>query len=378
VAVSNGGPAAPRRVVVHATNSAWGERSAYGARSAHIAAQRPEDAAVVVCCRRKAAGVPLLAGVTVHPDALPLHYLGAAGLLALAGRKADRLMTEWRGFDAGTARRLAALAPGTVRVLHAWEWMPRSLAVLRSRHPGAIAIRDVTIAREFEYRSRVDIRDEDRGFDFFFSPSPWASERLRGWGVSEAKIREIPFGVDSDLFRPLADRPESPLRFAFSGAVSAKKGVPSLLRAWKQVAFADAELHLYGNVYADAAAELAGTPNVRPHGFVDLTTELAANHVFVFPSTLEGSSKSVYEALACGLPVITTPNAGSVVRDGADGIVVPADDDEALARALRRLHDDAGLRRAMGRSARERAEEYSWQRYGRAVWSAYGELTREA
>jgi glycosyltransferase involved in cell wall biosynthesis len=62
-----------------------------------------------------------------------------------------------------------------------------------------------------------------------------------------------------------------------------------------------------------------------------------------------------YEALACGLPVLTTPNAGSVARDGIEGFIVPARDVDALARALERLRRDERLRDAMGC-----AEQLTW------------------
>ena len=51
---------------------------------------------------------------------------------------------------------------------------------------------------------------------------------------------------------------------------------------------------------------------------------MAAADVFVFPSLFEGSAVVTYEALACGLPSVVTPSAGSVVRDGAEGFLVPA------------------------------------------------------
>jgi glycosyltransferase involved in cell wall biosynthesis len=62
--------------------------------------------------------------------------------------------------------------------------------------------------------------------------------------------------------------------------------------------------------------------------------------VFVFPSLCEGSAMVTYEALAAGLPVITTPNAGSVVRDGVDGFIVPIRDAEAIAAKLDLLARD--------------------------------------
>ena len=59
-----------------------------------------------------------------------------------------------------------------------------------------------------------------------------------------------------------------------------------------------------------------------------------------------------YEALACGLPSIVTPNAGSVVRDGIEGFLVPCSDVDSLAERMEQLGNDPELRAAMARAAR--------------------------
>ena len=74
------------------------------------------------------------------------------------------------------------------------------------------------------------------------------------------------------------------------------------------------------------------------------------------------------EAMAAGLPVITTPNAGSCVRDGVDGFIIPAGDANALTSAMEHLLTDRSLRQTMSRSARERAAEFTWEKYeGRLI-----------
>ena len=68
--------------------------------------------------------------------------------------------------------------------------------------------------------------------------------------------------------------------------------------------------------------------------------EFAAADVFVLPSSAEGSAEATYEALAAGVPVVTTPAAGSVVRDGIEGRVVPERDPFALADAIAEIVED--------------------------------------
>jgi len=102
--------------------------------------------------------------------------------------------------------------------------------------------------------------------------------------------------------------------------------------------------------------------------------------VFVFPSLCEGSATVCYEALAWGLPVITTPNSGSVVVEGTDGFIVPIRDPHAIAEKLEILAQRPALLQALSEGARRRAADYSIQRYrdrlvralseGYASWSA--------
>jgi glycosyltransferase involved in cell wall biosynthesis len=92
--------------------------------------------------------------------------------------------------------------------------------------------------------------------------------------------------------------------------------------------------------------------------------EFQAADLFVLPTLAEGSAEAVYEALAAGLPVITTKSAGSVVRDGIEGRIVPERDPDALAEAIRELTENRTLRNRMAVAARERAKDFTWDRYG--------------
>jgi glycosyltransferase involved in cell wall biosynthesis len=83
----------------------------------------------------------------------------------------------------------------------------------------------------------------------------------------------------------------------------------------------------------------------------ELLTKCAA---LVLPSTTEGISLALLEAMATGLPTIATRVGGNpeVIEDGVTGILVPANDDQAIGDAMLRLHRDAELRRRMGEAGR--------------------------
>ncbi len=117
------------------------------------------------------------------------------------------------------------------------------------------------------------------------------------------------------------------LRILFAGAVNLRKGIPYLLEALKQL-----------KVEIPFTCKIAGAIEIQPHRvaeYSDICQFLGRvprsvmmqlyewADVFVLPSICEGSAMVTYEALSMGLPVITTPNSGSIVKDNFNGFIVP-------------------------------------------------------
>lgn len=204
--------------------------------------------------------------------------------------------------------------------------------------------------------------------DWVLIPSEFVRQSFAEHGFPEGRLLLIPFGVDTSRFRPYEGETSHPFRALFVGQVGIRKGVPYLLEAWRRLGWRDAELWLVGRVLSECQPILhryKGLPGLRLIGHLDDPVKAYwQTSVFVFPTIEEGSALVTYEALACGLPVVTTPNAGSVVRDGVEGLIVPIRDVEALVNALDQLRDDEQRRRDMGRAARARAEEFTWDKYG--------------
>ena len=99
--------------------------------------------------------------------------------------------------------------------------------------------------------------------------------------------------------------------------------------------------------------------------------------VFVLPSIQDGFGMVVYEAAACGLPVIVTENVGASIRDGLDGFVVPIRDVDALVRKMNYLYEHPMESAAMGQSALNYVQQFTWENYHRELIGHYKQMWRE-
>jgi glycosyltransferase involved in cell wall biosynthesis len=207
--------------------------------------------------------------------------------------------------------------------------------------------------------------------------SEFTRDTFLAQGFPASKLVVLPRGVDTVRFRPPeAPQPDRPFRVVFFGPIGVRKGARYLLEAWSKLKLRDAELVMLGSVQGDVRTFVerigAADPTIRLMGFVKDTVRFYHDSsVLVLPSLSEGSAKVTYEAMACGLPVIVTPNAGSVARDGEDGFLIPPRDSEALQEKLLKLYEDRGMRENMGRNARKRAEMFTWDAHRRDLLAAY-------
>ncbi len=202
-------------------------------------------------------------------------------------------------------------------------------------------------------------------------PSEHIAGELVRHGTPRSKIRVIPYAADTQRFRPDPRKThDSACTFLFAGGISQRKGIRYLLEAWQSVRRPGWKLQLLGALPRELGPLREHLDSVEILGRVahaDVPAIMAAADVFVFPSLFEGSAVVTYEALACGLPSIVTPSAGSVVRDEIDGLIVPAGNAEQLASRMVRLGEDSGLRSMMAAQARQRAEQFDWPRYHESI-----------
>jgi glycosyltransferase involved in cell wall biosynthesis len=221
-----------------------------------------------------------------------------------------------------------------------------------------------------EYAERQ--RQEWELADLILCPSEFCRRAILAEGGPSENVRLVPFGIHARFFSGTAPRAVgdgSTLRVLFAGNTPIRKGLPDLVVALENLAspkihaiFAGetSSMTPYGIARASAAGELLG--NVPRAKMLNLYKQA---DVFVLPTVSDVFPAVVLEAMAAGIPVITTPNCGScdVVRDGVDGFIVPVRSPEEIAKKLDLLASSPELRAEMSRNAAARAKEYTIEKY---------------
>ncbi|MBS0659708.1 MAG: glycosyltransferase family 4 protein [Verrucomicrobia bacterium] len=308
----------------------------------------------------------------------------------------------YHALDRATARALSR-ADGTVRAVYCGEdAAAETFRVARSR--GLRCLYDLPIAYhrtlqrllaeererlpEFAgtFQGREDSAaklarkvEEANAADLIVACSDFVGESLRAAGFAPEKIRVIPYGGPAGITPREPPTAVRPLRLLYAGSIGQRKGIGDLLHALRRLGRRDVDLVIMGSWVGNAAEALRPWSDLfryeapRPHAAVlDL---MRSCDVLVLPSIVEGFALVIAEAMACGLPVVVTPNTGAapIVRDGLDGWYVPIRDPDALAQRLDWLADHREAVAEAGRSARARIEEHSWARFRTAM----AELGRE-
>lgn len=196
--------------------------------------------------------------------------------------------------------------------------------------------------------------------DVYLCPSQTVVRDLESIaGFDPRKVRFTPYGV-SNVLLYTAEVQQG--RVLYAGAAILRKGIPYLANAALQLSRLDKAIQVV--VAGHAPRQLADreeTKHLHFRGVLSrdqMAREFAQADVFCLPSLAEGSATSIFEALANGVPVVTTASSGSAVSNGVEGFIVPERDPDAIAAAIRRIVGDRGLRQRMSDAARATAARY--------------------
>jgi glycosyltransferase involved in cell wall biosynthesis len=343
--------------------------------------------------RRPPAGLPL--GRVQEAGVMPDFLAALVGRMAWAPAKLRRALVQRLIFAAETAvgRRAGRLSKDVDLVIasygtgrHAFERMRRdggrtvlSYPIAHNGFQAKFYAEEARLAPQFaaalprldqlprEYTECLEV--ECALADRILVGSRFVRDSFLSMGFDARRIVVTPYGVDTVRFTPRSEssRRGGIFRALFVGQIGQRKGMSYLFEGYQRFRRPDSELHVVGTyvpgreVYDRYAQLYRHTPNVPQE---QLPALYQSADVFVFPSLIEGMPLVVLEAMASGLPVITTTHGpGDIVRDGVDGFFVPIRDPEAIAMRLEQLYRDPALRAQMGRNAREQAMRYTWDSY---------------
>ena len=212
--------------------------------------------------------------------------------------------------------------------------------------------------------------------DFVTVPSDFSYLSMLENGVPEKKLVKIPFGVDTNYFRPSKKSHEG-FNVIYVGQVGFRKGVLYLLEAWNKLGLKDAKLRILGQEDLEIKPFLLPFRNNSSIEFLGYGSSLQLyqdSDVFVLPSLEEGSALVTYEALACGLPAIVTFECGSIVEDTKEGFIVPSKDIKTLAEKIEYLYSNSNERLQLSVNARVKSENYKWGEYGSKLVGFYEDI----
>lgn len=305
-----------------------------------------------------------------------------SGILERASGPYDLIHTHyWISGMAGLRLRDVWKAP-VVHMFHTMGWIKNLVARRKEEAEGEIRMRwEYQVAREA---------------DGLVAPHPLERAQLVWhYGADPGRIKVIPCGVDTSLFRPmnraLAQRIlglQAGPWIIFVGRLDPIKGLDTLMEAmallgrkrWRGQAQRPSVLVVGGSKpeqEAQAAPEIRGLmAQARALGIEDmvrfvgpksqdsLALYYGASSLCVLPSRYESFGMAALEAMACGIPVVASRVGGLsyTVLDGQTGLLVPEGNAQQLADTMERLLRDGQLRRQMGTQAVRHARRFSWPR----------------
>jgi len=207
--------------------------------------------------------------------------------------------------------------------------------------------------------------------DKILVPSKMVLEDLLKLGVDPKKVFLVPYGINEDWFKYKAKPKKG--RVLFVGLVGLRKGVHYLAEAARIIANKgyDYEIVVVGEKLVDTNIDLFKGPKYIGHvPRSEIIKQYLSSDLFVLPTIVEGFPAVHLEAMACGLPVVTTKNCGSAVDDNKDGLIIPLRDPIALADAIIKIVENRDLRDKMSVAAKHKASKYTWVQYKKRLLEA--------
>ncbi len=271
-----------------------------------------------------------------------------------------------------------SVAPGVPKILFQVHPHPRSMRRILSRelaeHPECAS----SLEKEWELALAEDdfarLCEEPAMAEHWIAASSFTKQTLIENGAREESVHVTPYGVDLERFRPSGnpgDHPPHagrPLRVLFVGTVNQRKGIKYLLEAVNLVGPRQVQVVIRGRAVDDLQLVRRLAPNADIRLGVsheELRDAYRTSDLFVFPSLGEGFGHVLLEALASGLPILSTTRtaAPDLISPGVEGFIVEPQSSGAIADRLEWALTHRRQLAAMRLAARECAEQFTWPRF---------------
>jgi glycosyltransferase involved in cell wall biosynthesis len=210
--------------------------------------------------------------------------------------------------------------------------------------------------------------------------SNWSRTALISQGVPAEKIVVIALAYEHHGPTPSRQfTKDQPLKVLWLGSVILRKGIQYLIEAAKKLTGEPVTFTIAGPLGISEMAVKSAPPNMKFLGRItrDRAPQLYADaDIFVLPTVSDGFAITQLEAMAQGLPVITTPNCGDVVTDGVDGFIVPARSIDPLAAMIAELAHNRTLLATMSTHAFRKSQSFTLTHLADALTATAGRLAK--
>lgn len=213
--------------------------------------------------------------------------------------------------------------------------------------------------------------------DYVTIPSTFAERTFLETGFSKSKLIKVPYGVNLTEFQQVVKQDKT-FRVVYSGGMTLRKGVHYLLQAFCELDLPKAELWLLGGElpeiksffkqYEGKFRHFGQLPQRELHKYYSQCS------VFVMNSIEDGFGLVVPQAMACGLPIICSVNAGAndLIENEKNGFSVPIRNVETLKEKILYFYEHQDICFEMGQKAKKKVEKgFSWDDYGEKMTNAY-------
>ncbi|MDD7185874.1 MAG: glycosyltransferase family 1 protein [Oscillospiraceae bacterium] len=254
-----------------------------------------------------------------------------------------------------------------------------------------------TVRARTKYMLDTGLKKSMKRADIIVTDSEFSkTEIIKYFPQYQDKIRVVPCGVDLNKFHPCNDTDKiervrkdfetGEEYFLYLGTIEPRKNLERLIEAYAEfvkntdnppnLVLAGGKGWLYDNIYAKAE-KLGIEKKVIFTKYIpseDINALICGAVAFVFPSIYEGFGMPPLEAMACGVPVLTSGEASLPEVTGDSAVIVDAYSVKSIAEGLERIYSDRNLRERLSREGSERAEKFTWEKSAEILYKVYREL----